>query len=222
MQQGREALGAAGWQIEYPEDFRHHVLEVEGWEADLVESEGGWFDLDMGIIVEGERLALAPLLATLFRHDGRWLEGALLAQIADDEPVELQTPRRQRIRVPASRIKPLAATLIDLFDNFTGGSTLRVWPNSTTPAAGSSRASTTSWRSPTSCARRKASPASSRQPGCASNCAPTRRKVSPGCSSCAATTSPASSPTTWASARRRRHWPTCCSKRRPAASTSRR
>jgi len=126
MQQGREALGAAGWQIEYPEDFRHHVLEVEGWEADLVESEGGWFDLDMGIIVEGERLALAPLLATLFRHDGRWLEGALLAQIADDEPVELQTPRRQRIRVPASRIKPLAATLIDLFDNFTGGSTLRV------------------------------------------------------------------------------------------------
>ena len=80
----------------------------------------------MGIIVEGERLALAPLLATLFRHDGRWLEGALLAQIADDEPVELQTPRRQRIRVPASRIKPLAATLIDLFDNFTGGSTLRV------------------------------------------------------------------------------------------------
>ena len=126
MQQGREALGAAGWQIEYPDDFRHHVLEVEGWEADLVESEGGWFDLDMGIIVEGERLALAPLLATLFRHDGRWLEGALLAQIADDEPVELQTPRRQRIRVPASRIKPLAATLIDLFDNFTGGSTLRV------------------------------------------------------------------------------------------------
>ncbi len=126
MQQGREALGAAGWQIEYPEDFRHHVLEVEGWEADLVESDGGWFDLDMGIIVEGERLALAPLLATLFRRDGRWLEGALLAQIADDEPVELQTPRRQRIRVPASRIKPLAATLIDLFDNFTGGSTLRV------------------------------------------------------------------------------------------------
>jgi hypothetical protein len=33
--------------------------------------------------------------------------------------IELQTPQRQRIRVPASRIKPLARRLIDLFDGFT-------------------------------------------------------------------------------------------------------
>jgi len=126
MQGGRDALRAAGWQIEYPDDFRHHLLEVDGWEADLVESDNGWFDLDMGIIVDGERLALAPLLAALFRRDGRWLDSVQIDAIADDEPVELQTPLRQRIRVPASRIKPLAATLIDLFDGFSGGDTLRV------------------------------------------------------------------------------------------------
>jgi hypothetical protein len=39
---------------------------------------GGWFDLDMGIIVEGERLPLAPLLAGLFRRDARWLEALQL------------------------------------------------------------------------------------------------------------------------------------------------
>jgi SNF2 family DNA or RNA helicase len=33
---------------------------------------------------------------------------------------------RRRIRVPAARIKPLAATLIDLFDGFPGGDTLRL------------------------------------------------------------------------------------------------
>lgn len=126
MQEGREALHAAGWQVEYPEDFRHHLLEVDGWEADLVESDNGWFALDMGIIVDGERLALAPLLAALFRRDARWLDSAQIEAIADDEPIELQTPLRQRIRVPASRIKPLAATLIDLFDGFSGGDTLRV------------------------------------------------------------------------------------------------
>ncbi len=126
MHDGRAALRAAGWQVDYPEDFRHHLLEVDAWEADLVAADNGWFDLDMGIIVDGQRLALAPLLAGLFRRDARWLESALIDAIPDDEAVELQTPLRQRIRVPASRIKPLATTLIDLFDGFGVGDTLRV------------------------------------------------------------------------------------------------
>jgi superfamily II DNA or RNA helicase len=126
MQDGIEGLKSAGWQVEFPEDFRHHVLDVDGWEADLVESDNGWFNLDMGIIVEGQRLPLAPLLAGLFRRDARWLEALQLAFIPDDEPVELQTANGKRLRVPAGRIKPLAATLIDLFDGFTGGETLRL------------------------------------------------------------------------------------------------
>jgi hypothetical protein len=90
-------LRAAGWQVEFAEDFRHRLLEVEAWDADLVEAEGGWFDLDMGIIVEGERLPLAPLLAALFRRDGRWLDAGLLAQIADQEMIELVTPGSLRV-----------------------------------------------------------------------------------------------------------------------------
>ncbi|MBE2259667.1 MAG: DEAD/DEAH box helicase [Candidatus Accumulibacter sp.] len=119
-------LRAAGWQIEFGDDFRHRQLEVEAWDADLIEAEHGWFDLDMGVIVEGERLPLAPLLAALFRRDGRWLDASLLAQIADDEMIELVTPTGQRVRAPAWRLKPLAATLIDLFDGFPGGNTLRL------------------------------------------------------------------------------------------------
>ena len=119
-------LRDAGWQVEFADDFRHRQLEVEAWDADLVESENGWFDLDMGIFVEGERLPLAPLLAALFRRDGRWLDTALLGQIADDEMIELVTPTGQRVRAPAWRLKPLAGTLIDLFDGFPGGNTLRL------------------------------------------------------------------------------------------------
>lgn len=131
-------LRAAGWQIDFANDFRHHAFEVDAWEADLVEmsdvgSEGGndWLSLDMGIIVDGKRLPLAPLLAALFRRDARWLDAAQIGKIADDETVELKAQngsgqRVQRIRVPASRLKPLAATLIDLFDGFTGGNTLRI------------------------------------------------------------------------------------------------
>ena len=126
MAENIEHLKRGGWQIEFPEDFRHHVLEVDGWEADLIESDNGWFDLDMGILVEGERLPLAPLLAGLFHRDARWLESGELHRIPDDEGIELHTAQGKRLRVPAGRIKPLAATLIDLFDGFSGGETLRL------------------------------------------------------------------------------------------------
>ncbi|MDR0775372.1 MAG: hypothetical protein LBE81_01865 [Azonexus sp.] len=126
MQTAIGLLKQAGWQVEFPEDFRHHVIEVDGWEAELHAVDNGWFDLDMGIIVEGERLPLAPLLAGLFRRDPRWLEAGELARVPDDEGVELHTASGKRLRVPAGRIKPLAATLIDLFDGFSGGETLRL------------------------------------------------------------------------------------------------
>ena len=126
MQEALPVLRNAGWQIEFDDDFRHFALEVESWEADLYEAENGWFDLDMGIIVEGERLPLAPLLAALFRNDARWLDTGLLQRIDDDEMIELKTPANRRIRASAGRLKPLAATLIDLFDGFAGGDTLRL------------------------------------------------------------------------------------------------
>jgi SNF2 family DNA or RNA helicase len=80
----------------------------------------------MGIVVEGERLPLAPLLASLFQRDTRWLESGLLLEIPDDEPIELRTPANRRLRVPAERLKPLALTLIDLFDGLDGGYRLRI------------------------------------------------------------------------------------------------
>ena len=126
MREQLPRLRSSGWQVDFAAEFRHRLLEVEAWDADLTDSGHGWFELDMGIVVEGERLPLAPLLASLFRRDGRWLEASLLAQVADNEMVELVTAAGLRIRVPAWRLKPLAATLIDLFDGFTGGSSLRL------------------------------------------------------------------------------------------------
>ena len=126
MREQLPRLRRSGWQVDFAAEFRHRLLEVEAWDADLTDSGQGWFELDMGIVVEGERLPLAPLLASLFRRDGRWLEASLLAQVANNEMVELVTGAGLRIRVPAWRLKPLAATLIDLFDGFTGGSSLRL------------------------------------------------------------------------------------------------
>ncbi|HEY0721553.1 MAG TPA: DEAD/DEAH box helicase, partial [Gammaproteobacteria bacterium] len=114
--QGVTRLREAGWQVEMPTDFRHYIVRVDAWEMAIHDEESGWLDLDMGIMVEGERLALAPLLHTLFAHDERWLDVKRLATIADGEEILFRAPSGLRFTLPAGRLKPLAATLIDLFD----------------------------------------------------------------------------------------------------------
>jgi superfamily II DNA or RNA helicase len=121
MQQTVPQLRAAGWEIIIPQNFRHHVLEVEAWEAEFDEQAGGWFSLNMGIVVNGQRLPLAPLLHELFKTDLRWLDTLHLEKMNDDDPIELLLGQGGRVHVPAGRIKPLARILIELFDGKAGG-----------------------------------------------------------------------------------------------------
>ena len=120
-------LRTAGWELEVDPGFRHHVLEVDGWEAAVSEGEGGWLDVDLGIVVEGRRLPLAPLLHDLFARDARWLDPKAAARIDDAESLVVVAPDGKRLRLPAGRIKPLALTLIDLFDTPSTGA-LRLSP----------------------------------------------------------------------------------------------
>ncbi|MDR2678585.1 MAG: DEAD/DEAH box helicase, partial [Zoogloeaceae bacterium] len=127
MEEARPMLERAGWQISFAVDFRHHYLEVDAWHADVNEAENGWLSLDMGVMVAGERLSLAPLLANLFREDFRWLDALALSNIPADEMVTLTTEDGRRLRVEAERLKPIARMLIDLFDGYReGDETLRL------------------------------------------------------------------------------------------------
>ncbi|MBI3900144.1 MAG: DEAD/DEAH box helicase [Gammaproteobacteria bacterium] len=109
-------LRTTGWDVQVPPNFRHRRLEPTAWYADITDGGNGWFELDMGIDVDGRRLALAPLLSALFARDSRWLADDRLARIDDAEAIELRAADGLRLQVPAGRLKPLARTLIDLFD----------------------------------------------------------------------------------------------------------
>jgi len=126
MSEHLPALRDAGWQIQVAAAFRHLVLEAEDWDAELSEDAGGWFNLTMGVMVQGQRLPLAPLLYDLFHSDARWLDASKVKAMSDKSQVILTTPSGARLRVPAGRIKPLALTLIDLFDKPPGDGELRL------------------------------------------------------------------------------------------------
>ena len=115
-QQAVPKLRAAAWQVEMLSGFRHHILEVEAWLGDFDEQADGWFSLNMGIVVNGARVPLAPLLHELFKVDPRWLDALQLEMLADKEAITLQLPDGGQVKVPAERIKPLARTLLELFD----------------------------------------------------------------------------------------------------------
>ncbi len=121
MQQAIPQMREAGWEIVISKDFRHHIFEVEAWEAEFGAEEDGWFSLNMGIVVNGQRLALAPLLHELFKIDPRWLDASRLEKMDDNEHIELLLPGGGRVGVCADRIKPLARTLIELFDSGADG-----------------------------------------------------------------------------------------------------
>jgi len=106
-----------GWVIDVPTGFRHYVLEPESWQAELHETENGWLKLSMDIVVEGQKMPLAPLLNLLFRNDKRWLDPNTLKKIKNTEPVRFELPDGKVVQLRAERIKPLASTLIDLFDS---------------------------------------------------------------------------------------------------------
>ncbi|MCC2638736.1 MAG: hypothetical protein K0Q68_2455 [Moraxellaceae bacterium] len=109
-------LREQGWQIEIAPDFEFQALDIEDWYGEIDEVEGGsdWFDLELGVIVNGQRLNLLPLLtAALARLPAAEL--AELPLLADSETLAVSTGQGV-LRLPMARLRPLLATLVELFD----------------------------------------------------------------------------------------------------------
>jgi superfamily II DNA or RNA helicase len=117
-------LRESGWRVSMSPEFRFDFIEIDDIQGTARQGTDGWFDLELGIAVGDRSVRLEPLLADLFQRDRRWLAGAI-DSIHDDEGIELKTDLGERLRVRASRIKPVVRVLIDLFDTL-GTHPLRV------------------------------------------------------------------------------------------------
>ena len=102
-------LVADGWLIEQDSAFTLRFSDADTLLVDI-DDQGSWFDMGIGVDVDGQRIDLIPLLAELaarFDHPD---------QLPDTETLLLETAEAQWLELPTRRVKPLLVTLFDLFD----------------------------------------------------------------------------------------------------------
>lgn len=123
MNKGLPELRAEGWEVDIRPGFHFDLSSVDGWYAELEEEPGQhWFDLELGIVVEGQRISLLPILLRLIQQNPKLLSPKSLQKRRDDEHLRLQldtlgadTGRPLQVVLPFGRLKPLLATLGELY-----------------------------------------------------------------------------------------------------------
>lgn len=107
-----EQLETEGFRIEYEEGFPHRRwVEVGDWYADLEAGSSAWFDLSLGIDVDGQRLDLLPILRRVLgdRHFP-----LLPAQgEAPDATWTVNLDAQRRVALPLARLRELVAPLLE-------------------------------------------------------------------------------------------------------------
>ncbi|WP_082432266.1 DEAD/DEAH box helicase [Pseudomonas sp. NBRC 111124] len=119
---GLQRLREAGWDIDIHRDFAFNLQEVDDWYASIDEAPGHeWFDLELGIVVEGQRHSLLPIVLQLLRSNPELLRPSELARRSDDEHLLIDLNRGRldspalRVALPYGRIKAVMGTLGELY-----------------------------------------------------------------------------------------------------------
>lgn len=107
------ALRAAGWQVEVASDFPLRLLRPEGdVEPRLKEGSGiDWLELELGVMVDGQRLDIVPTLLRLIAE----AKGASFGDhLRDEDSFIVPLPDGRLLALPMGRIRPLVQALADI------------------------------------------------------------------------------------------------------------
>jgi len=123
VQQQLPELRRQGWQIDIHPGFAYDLAAIDSWYAEIDESaDDDWFDLDLGIVVNGQRIGILPVLLRLIRQNPQLLTPRALAQRSGEEQLRVQLDRpgqrdgqTLQVALPFARIKPILATLGELY-----------------------------------------------------------------------------------------------------------
>ena len=114
MGSGIPALRARGWTVDIDGDFPYRLAPVADWYADLaVARRADWFDLQLGIVVDGRPVNLLPALVDYLQATG---ESPAAASLLDREHLFVLLDDGRHLPVPTQRLRRIADTLVELFE----------------------------------------------------------------------------------------------------------
>ena len=107
-------LRAEGWLIDIADDFPLRLVEPDGGIAFEIKERTGidWFDLDLGVMVDGKRVSLVPALLDFIATSG-----TAMAEHRGDGSVLLflPLPDGRLLAVPLNQLEPILGPLLELF-----------------------------------------------------------------------------------------------------------
>jgi superfamily II DNA or RNA helicase len=131
MLEGIPALQAEGWSVSIADDFPYRLAKADDWYGDLQnDHRQGWFNLRMGVVVNGRHVNLLPALV---RYLQTTLAGGDQAALETEATTLPETPEGNAgcrvgeqwlvllddgryLPIAIERIQRIANTLVELFD----------------------------------------------------------------------------------------------------------
>lgn len=109
-------LRAKGWHIEIAENYPYQLeeSEIDDWYS-LIEEESNpdWFGLELGIMINGEKINLLPIIKEL-------LQTGQINRHMDDQEVEqvaVKLPNNRYLQLPTDRVRQILNVLVELYDH---------------------------------------------------------------------------------------------------------
>lgn len=103
-----------GWRILFDPAYPYRVAEVvDGWTLDVLETGTDWFEFELGVDIDGHRVALLPLILDLFERAPEAMSPQALEE-AGDEPIYATLPDGRLLPLPAERLAVIMRALYEV------------------------------------------------------------------------------------------------------------
>lgn len=109
-----------GWTLQVDESFPMRIIhEVDDWYTELDEEGSGidWFGVNIGVLVNEERVNILPLLVEKIETQFRGFDAQAIKQLPNDTPCQLRMKNGEYLQIPFERIRNILLVLFELFED---------------------------------------------------------------------------------------------------------
>ena len=110
-------LKALGWEIVIDPSFPiEYIVAIEDWYTNVIETtEYNWFDLELGFVVDDQKINILPLLIELIKQDPKIFNEQFFNNNLEKNHL-LTLANGQKVNIPVKRLQGIFAVLSELYD----------------------------------------------------------------------------------------------------------